>query len=64
MSTKFFLREKWKFLFEPTEDYNLGDSLSERSENCSEEVEGEASSICDFGAGVCAIKHSFTLVEG
>ena len=45
-------------LFEPNEDYNLEDSLSESSENRSEEVQGEAGSKGEFDEGVCAIKHS------
>ena len=45
-------------LFEPNEDYNLEDSLSESSENSSEEVQGEAGGICEFDEGVCAIKPS------
>ena len=45
-------------LFEPNEDYNLEDSLSESSENSSEEVQGEAGSKGEFDEGVCAIKPS------
>ena len=35
------------FIQNKPEDYNVGDSLSERSENCPEEVRG-GQYICDF----------------
>ena len=39
----FFLKRNGNFYLSQPEDYNLGDSLSESSENCSKEGKREAS---------------------
>ena len=56
------LRKKWKILFKP----NPGDSLSESSENSSEEMKGEASTYVILAKGMCSqelILEDFTIFE-
>ena len=46
------LRKKWKFNLRQPEVYNLGDSLSESSEDCSKELRGKARTYVIFDQGV------------
>ena len=48
----------FSFTWELTEDYSLGDSLSYSSEELLQRGRGRNQHICDFGEGVCAIKHT------
>ena len=41
-----------------TKDYNLGDSLSESSEDCNQGVGEGGQFICDSDEGTYAIKHT------
>ena len=48
----------FSFTWELTEDYSLGDSLSYSSEELLQKGRGRNQHTCDFGEGVCAIKHT------
>ena len=47
----------FSFICGLTEDYNLGESLSDSSEELLRSGKGVSQHICDFGKGVCAIQH-------
>jgi len=48
----------WEFYLGQNEDYSLGDSISDSSDNCSKEV-GKEVLYMILVKGVCALKHTF-----
>ena len=48
----------FSYIWGLTEDCSLGDSLSDSSEELFQRGKRGGQHICDFGEGVCAVKHT------